>query len=1265
MRQIGPALAVKIMESGSKKTSAKPSTEKPNLIFCLIETLRRIEEEPGLADRVQWDELEREVEGILFSTDVRLFTSHSKAAELRVVFESWINAQLERVNPALLKEAKSYRVKDIGNWEKRIQTAKNAPGGERPADSIGLALHHIDIARELMNHAHHMGMRHHLWQGDSGRRALGQLIMNICLFAEKLAKRPPSKRMADYIDFDRREIQEGRFIVLRKNSGTPLSAMACLEQGSWCGTLSFDSTRADEFSKLAEGDTVYLSGLTMGDGTPFCGADSLLVHHPDYMLTVTDLTECYPGYIREGLLEGPRPMHVIKSHFAPRGPSRHNTVVGQLVNILVDRALHCKNEGRDMESERNSMVLDALSERMLDLATLPGDRDFEHTVRDLKNESAPQCPDHNLQMVLRSSRNGQFYGCPRFPECRRTAGIKDHVGYRGLNDLLIPRIEKERGKAYWEVPVYSPRLGLTGKIDILFQPTGDARMLKFIELKTGKVYGRSPEDPNYLNPQHRRQLQLYRALAGERFGASSLDLWYPRAENSWIRRVEEPSPDDMREMLEVRNEAVRLITDLASRDRVWDLLSSAASDPDIWFKGEEERARLAFDNELRSCGSTVRSYVEFMVSFIARTMLAARIGWYSTSRNTSLSDIWRSDPEEKMEKGVLLDSLSLSSIEYSNGKWTLLLDDLSDAREFKFRENDLVILYPKPHVAMDMPSVLIDGYLMRQTFKKEYDDGASLFPPVTIEVEVNSYVPEIETWREALTNGEPPPIFCMERYYSEKIHKSQFQGIFHLLVTMGGRLKRVLLGAEAPSKPDSDDVVEAASDSDPLFLIQGPPGSGKTRHFIPKLVRRCLEKRPDEQILIVAMSNQAVGEIAGALADEFKDDAAHMCDFIQIGTDPEASADWAPKHSLRRILKNASELPDLERFDKMRDVFNRLLSASVLITTTASADEKLFHFRANGTLIVDEASQIHECQLLTVLAYSKRAIIIGDQKQLPPVHEVELKADMLPEEIAEIGFAERPGASIMERLWRLARHKKWDWITRTLPRQYRMHEEIQDFVNRRYYGNKLSCGSGWQSQKKFIFHKDVDSSIFKGSRALLADRLKRNRRIWIQVSGGDENIQRERENEVIMDLLGILHRDSIAIGVVMPFRKQIQRLRNSLEREYARKDLPIPDSIRIDTVERFQGGQRDVVIIAAGICDASTIEILQSIMPADPQIDEPEVDCKLNVALTRAREQVIVVGNPGALCCSPHYGALYDSIGEKLEYEFSGGSGRYAEPTGW
>ncbi|MDI9423509.1 MAG: C-terminal helicase domain-containing protein, partial [Spirochaetota bacterium] len=206
---------------------------------------------------------------------------------------------------------------------------------------------------------------------------------------------------------------------------------------------------------------------------------------------------------------------------------------------------------------------------------------------------------------------------------------------------------------------------------------------------------------------------------------------------------------------------------------------------------------------------------------------------------------------------------------------------------------------------------------------------------------------------------------------------------------------------------------------------------------------------------------------------------------------------------------------------------------------------------------------------------------------------------------------------------------------------------------------------GWQSQKKFIFHKDVDSSIFKGSRALLADRLKRNRRIWIQVSGGDENIQRERENEVIMDLLGILHRDSIAIGVVMPFRKQIQRLRNSLEREYARKDLPIPDSIRIDTVERFQGGQRDVVIIAAGICDASTIEILQSIMPADPQIDEPEVDCKLNVALTRAREQVIVVGNPAALCCSPHYGALYDSIGEKLEYEFSGGSGRYAEPTGW
>ncbi len=1240
----------------------------PNLIFCLFKTLRKIEEDGVCRARINWDELISAMESILFSQDPRLRFSHSKANELRVCFENWIYAQLVSASPELIAAGEPFRVRDMRDWENRIRRAGRNLDHGIANDSIGIALYHLRIALELMNRSHHDGMRHFSWQGNAGEKVLEQIVYRMIKFIELISARPVSRRLIEFTDFINRPICKGRFIVLKEDASADdnPSIMACLEQGTWYGTIEFNQANRNLLADIKDDDIIFIYGLTLVDGALVAGENALLVHHPDFMLAVTDLSECYPGYVRDGDTLKPIPLHIIKSYFAPRGASRMPTIVGQIVTNVMDRALQCRNDRQAID--RESIILDAISDNLLDIASLESNQAFRDKISNLKKGQVPSCPDHNTEMRLCDGPNGQFYGCVNYPACNRTENLTGLVGYNGLNEKIFAQMSQEQGVAYWEVPVHSSDLGITGKIDLLLQSPTNDQMMKYVELKTGKVYGNDPGRLNYLNPQHAKQLQMYKKLSEERFGATRLELWYPRARRNWIREVSEIADDETFHLMRLRNKALSFIVKFATRENVWGILREITTNENLWIQSLEGTTRCKLNDVIENSNSLVRSYAEFMVSFIAQSMLSARLGWYSSGRNGSFADIWLARPEEKMEKGVMLNNLELTEIAYGNGKHILSLEYSSNGYDFKFRENDFVMLYPVnidasgAPLVIGAPPVILEGFIKRLGHKEVTGQG-DLFPPIELDVSVSSYVPEIKQWKDKLVNGGGNlPRFAIERSYSEKSHKSQFKGVSHYLVNMEEGVKNVFLGLTPPSRGNGSNDIEKAADTDSIYLVQGPPGSGKTRELIPSLIGECLIKRHNEKILIVAMSNQAVYEIAKSLHTK-------EIDFIHIGAEPETSrAQWISSHSLKRMLRDAEKLPFMQRFNRIGVIHDKLISAPVLISTVASVDEKIFQFRTSGTLIVDEASQLHECQLLTVLSHSKRVILIGDHKQLPPVHEIELSPDLLPEDLSGIGFATRPGASIMERLWRLFQHKKWNWACHTLNKQYRMHDQIQTFINSRYYNNMLQCGHERHHHTDFLLHNGIGECNNLQNTMFLSLGVRNNRTLWIDVIETNEADQREKENNVVIDLLKLLNHEyenSIKIGIVMPFRMQIQRLTQSLSRENDMKEFK-KDHLRIDTVERFQGGECDIIIISTGICDSSKLKTLQAIMPADPDVNEPEIDCKLNVAWSRAKEQVIVVGNSNALRASPHYRALRESIKTRFKYQSNGrGDGAYVEETIW
>ena len=340
----------------------------------------------------------------------------------------------------------------------------------------------------------------------------------------------------------------------------------------------------------------------------------------------------------------------------------------------------------------------------------------------------------------------------------------------------------------------------------------------------------------------------------------------------------------------------------------------------------------------------------------------------------------------------------------------------------------------------------------------------------------------------------------------------------------------------------------------PTFhLVWGPPGTGKTRVIAE------IAANASGGVLLGAFTNTALDKMLLSVLDGYPE-----IEFIRMGRSTD-SPDLT-----RRLGERAPEYfsEDLAKSMQSPKQLRRRLNRVPLIAATAhrASIHPYLRGRSFEMTIVDEAGQLTEPLTLGLILRAQRFVLVGDDRQLPPV----VHTDGLQ-------------SSLFERLKNAALQGNPDRLT-LLNVQYRMHPEIMNVSNRLYYGGALSAG------------------IQAGDRQPpIGQPLA-----FVPVDSECEGRVNPAEASAIDDLVRslLVHTAPEGIGVISPFRAQVVLLRRLLE----------DTGVTVDTVERFQGGEREVIVISFVRSRGSTFVF---------------DDRRFNVAMTRARRKLVLVAHPG------------------------------------
>jgi ABC-type cobalamin/Fe3+-siderophores transport system ATPase subunit len=470
-------------------------------------------------------------------------------------------------------------------------------------------------------------------------------------------------------------------------------------------------------------------------------------------------------------------------------------------------------------------------------------------------------------------------------------------------------------------------------------------------------------------------------------------------------------------------------------------------------------------------------------------------------------------------------------------------------------------------------------------------------------------------------------LYAMEHDYMDTTFRSMYLGLSAFMNANQAR-RDLLLGKRKPSfdeeilaknahsTDDFERVATKAVAANDYFLLVGPPGTGKTSRALRRMVEK-FYAQPETQILLLAYTNRAVDEICSSL-----NAIAPQIDYIRIGS--ELSCD---ERFREHLVENV-----LASYRNRNEVRQRLLACRVYVGTVASFSSKtdLFKLKRFDVAIVDEATQILEPQLLWILSAKSsdgkdsvgKFILIGDHKQLPAVVlQSKEESEVYDERLRQIGLLNLKD-SLFERLYRSHLSEGDSVALDMLCRQGRMHPGVASFPNQAFYAGRLEpVGLPHQLEDistPVIFipsQRDTDSLSGKTNRheaRMVADWAER---IW-------------NESPETFDAHATL-------GVITPYRSQIALIRKELQA----KGIPALLDISVDTVERYQGSERDVIIYSFCVNQRYQLKFLPNLT----EENGVQIDRKLNVALTRARKRMIVMGVPEILRENPIYRSLLDT----------------------
>ncbi|MDS0300930.1 AAA domain-containing protein [Halogeometricum sp. S1BR25-6] len=352
-----------------------------------------------------------------------------------------------------------------------------------------------------------------------------------------------------------------------------------------------------------------------------------------------------------------------------------------------------------------------------------------------------------------------------------------------------------------------------------------------------------------------------------------------------------------------------------------------------------------------------------------------------------------------------------------------------------------------------------------------------------------------------------------------------------------------------------------------IMCIHGPPGTGKTR-TLTAYVQYAVSQ--DQSVLVTAHSNQAVDNlIAGdSTLDEPEADTLHA---MAQSTDSPITIARVGSNTRNRVIE--------------KNYLNKSIgAANVVAATTSGASE--FDQNTFDIAIVDEATQASRPSTAIVLNCAKKLILAGDHKQLPPYCADETMQD------------EELHISLFEHL--LDRYGPE--ISVLLRKQYRMNKEIADFPNQAFYDGELETAErnkGWQiDDLKPLMGIDIIGTEQRESYGNSFYNLEEAEAVAKQVK--------------LLAMSGVSPEDIGVISAYSGQKRKIQRKINQL-------DIDGAGRVTVDTVDSFQGGEREAIIVSF---------VRSNDQGNSGFLEFPDVGPRrLNVALTRARKRLVLVGN--------------------------------------